>query len=309
MSSSPTPLQPSQTYQIENSKINCLIVLSNFTILGTNEGDLKHFLLYQAEYPEIVSTPTDVSSISNLLIHQNSNLIISGSQLIQIFSISIDTSSLNLNKIQTLSGHTDQVIGLGLIKNFLYSASEDSKVFEWDLNTFNSKILYQHDSAVISFDVCDKSKTIVSCCAEPCLKIYEDQRVNYCVKLETKIWSVRFMEGKILAGDHEGNLFFINESGITGKIGVHESRVKCIELDFASRRVFTASFDQKVAVLDFDLKVKAVGCGHEDWVRTVKVLDRDRIVTAGDDSKVIVWGVKMKKGKRKGNWRCGCSLL
>ena len=329
MALKPKSLQISQVVEIPSSKINCLLKLENIIIAGTTEGELKYFSL--SSDPNLRILKTDLYSISILLKYKENSFFVAGENTIQICSITIENSLLILKKINSLSGHSDQITGLGLIGEILYSASEDSKVLKWDLNNFKHKEYYQHDSAILSFDANDEKGvvTVVSCCAEPRLKVYQDGSFKYDVNLEAKIWSLRVLHGGILGGDHNGilggdhngNLVFIDQTGVTKMSQVHESRIKCIDVNLDSKKIFTASFDQKVAVSDFELNVKAVGNAHDDWIRTVKV-DGNRILTAGDDSKVIIWELEMEielemevnerpHRNRYCRWKCWekCSLL
>jgi WD40 repeat protein len=296
-------------------KPTCMINIKNLILCGSRDGQLAIIDINNNHSKKVEET--NLGSVECLLSDPKNNIFLAGGQkTIQIFTI--NGSEIKVKK--TLEGHDDSVIGLGIFQSKLISASEDSKVLRWEYlssNEINPEEIYQHDSPIICFDVEPNTGNIVSCCSEPKMKIFMadrhyNTRINHdVIDLETKVWAVKFLpESKgIVCGEHEGNIFILKNNAKVKIVNFHDCRVKSLSISSDNRYIVSGSFDQNIKVFDIDLNEESVGEGHQDWIRSVLFISNNKIISTGDDQKLIIWKSILAPRKKKKCCSACCSLF
>jgi WD40 repeat protein len=223
--------------------------------------------------------------------------------------IKIIDKSFKVCKIFKL--HEDTIIGVAVIGDSIYSASEDCSVIETNKITNVSKTLYKHNSPIISFDFSKSSNLIATTCSDSELIIFnlKTKNIQKKINLDHKIWSLKFsLNGDLLfAGDHDGSLTIYKSSDLSihkKSKSIHESRIKHLNLSPDGEFLVTSSFDTKVKVLKSDSleEVKSHDL-HCDWVRSATFDSDSQVVySCGDDGKIIKFRFREAEQKSKENW-------
>ena len=128
-------------------------------------------------------------------------------------SNSIILYDINFKEISRKEGHQDTVIGISELGSCLYSASEDNKVIEWNLENNHSKVLYEHNSPIITFDLNKEQRKIATACADMVLIVYSleiNQILHRFDDISEKIWSLKIFNNGIITGDNSGSVKFWN---------------------------------------------------------------------------------------------------
>jgi WD40 repeat protein len=285
---------------IQVKRGNSILITKDFSIIGTNDGFLLQFDFKSLSMTNEVHT--SLHSVECLLRSFDSSFWASGYPEIQLWSFDFELLS-------SFAGHTSAVVGLGLLGKDLISASEDCSVKRWNIETQKFSDLYSHNHPIISFAFEPCNTLVASSCSGKLLVLYsaelEEEKCKTVVK--DNIWCMQFIKSKLLVtGDHNCLIIVrdLVELKEIRKIRVHDSRVKCMAVNFDGSLMATGGFDQRVCVLDTkDFFLRKSFEGQSDWVRAVGFDMSDNVLSVSDDKYIEIWN--LNKGKEK----VGCRVI
>ena len=188
--------------------------------------------------------------------------------------------------------HGSPIIGVSSYKSFLISASEDSEVRSYDIETKKSQQLYSHISEITAFDL--HPSGLVATSSDNVLKVYNLETRNVLEdKIQEKVSSLKFVSDKLLAiGDRNGLLKVVSIAQLDDvkfSKKLHKERIKHLALSPDGKLLATSSYDKSGFVLDStNFQELHTIQGHGDWVRcSVFSRDSKKLFSYGDDKKII----------------------
>lgn len=288
----------------------CLNPDNSLLIVGTREGVLLKIDLNTNAVVRQYST--DLGSIWSLATLNNLEFYACGaSGAIGIFSFGDMSTKLKL------IAHTDEVNCIALSKNkdFLFSASDDRKVIQWNLAQNSHETIYEHNSSIYSVTVCNNFKYVASGCAENEIIVYSLENrsiVKRINELKDRVWCLVFTPNNkfLISGDEDQTITLFEYGTWDAIVGFkgHNARVRALDVSSDSNVLVSSSLDTTIKFWDLrDAKNRNVNEllkleGHNDWVKgAIFSKDNKKVYSIGDDCKVGVWNTEDLPIKRKKN--------
>lgn len=254
-----------------------------------------------------ISNPKSRSVIfSNNLLFRDAAVSNNGRWL-AVGAVSSEIYLFDLNNIddapRILTGHTGQVSSLAFAPNnqILFSTGADRSIISWDLSTFKSKIIVEHDLRILS--ICTRptnssyvigstedGKIILWSLSDGAPSIIYEQPGNAISTLTFN------KNGRYLAfGDKSGDVKLINPfSGVVIRtFKGHKTQVE--DVDFSPNGMYIASSSRDGTIRLWNLENSndpaIVLTGHESWIHSVEFSPDSKYLVSssrkGDN--VLVW--------------------
>lgn len=159
--------------------------------------------------------------------------------------------------LNTLRGHTDSILAVAVKNNTLATGSADTTIRVWDRAGALQSTLKKHDGAIL-FIAITKNGDIISSAADKCIILWH-QHSKYATQQ---------------------------------RLADHAGRVPVISLSPDNLTLIAGSNDESGNTIEMiqlsDRSVKTVLRGHVDDIRTAAIGNDGTIVTASEDSSVIL---------------------
>jgi WD40 repeat protein len=237
----------------------CCIAHKKILLAGTSEGGIHVIDLNSKKEIRYIQLPDEgIFDIRYSDAHQLVVASTSKGKLILIspvdFSIS-ETIPLSTEKIRNVAFNTT--------RPYLYVACSDTKVYVIDLDT--NKCIYEyigHNWAINALYYCEDKDELITCSKDAHIRIWDIKKQFELIK---NIPAHNYAIYRILYNSHL-------------KIFATAARDKTIKL-------WNEEFDIIVRINKEDFE------GHSNSVNTILWLDDNRLLSAGDDRKIILWQI------------------
>ena len=211
----------------------------------------------------------------------------------------------DLSEDDVFNGHGDEINFVTVSKDeaFMYSASDDRTVRQWNLkqgSSAGSNVLFEHDSAVYCVDVSADGLHVASSSADSTAKVYslESQSViGHMTDPTNLLWCVKiFTNKKFVAGGSEDHLIYLWEFGTWNTVRTlsgHTARVRNLDVSYNDDILVSAGLDHTIKIWDLKGHRKELTlAGHQNWVKFALLSkDQTHIFSCSDDCKVAAWKI------------------
>ncbi|MBU8892312.1 MAG: hypothetical protein KOO66_06005 [Bacteroidales bacterium] len=218
---------------------------------------------------------------------------------------------------QELSGHTTMlnetdvasiISGIAVANNNKYfiSSGNDKRIYQWDLKTLESQVLFESESKINSIDISSDSKfvavglqngevQIIDAVSKSLVKLIENSS-------NTAITAVSFNQKGtwLVTGDSRGAVIVRNTEGFEeiDNLEGHKSKIYDIDFSPSDSLMATSSLDGTVRMWDCtNLNNQPVELrDHESWVLSIAFSpDGKRLVTSSNQKdRLIIWSTRVK---------------
>lgn len=203
---------------------------------------------------------------------QNSRLIYSGKQVIEVLAISPDASwlaagesnssihmiPLSEGKLQfELTGHSSRINSLNFTSDskFLYSASLDGRVYKWDLSSKSGSSIETETDRINSIDMTSNGNYLAGITADNRVVVWDPENYSDNYRIETGQKDIRVIRFKpddnILAiGNAEGTveLWDISSRKMMTQVKAHTAQVNDIRFNPVFSQMATAGNDNYIRI-------------------------------------------------------------
>lgn len=211
----------------------------------------------------------------------------------------------DLKEVQEFKGHGDEINYLCVSKDehFMYSASDDQTVRQWDLNAgeqAESKVLFNHKRAVYCVDVSIDGKFVASGSADGTAKVYSletNQVLCHLKDATSMVWCVKISTlKKFVAGGSEDKNIYIwefNTWNLIRTLKGHTARVRNLDVAINDDFLVSAGLDNTIKIWDMKgFRKETTLKGHKDWVKYALLSkSQDHIFSCSDDCTVSSWKI------------------
>lgn len=197
--------------------------------------------------------------------------------------------------VRVLEGHSRPIYSVASLPDGrIVSASGDTTLRVWDLETGQSRILKGHTDVVRAVAVLSNDR-IVSGSADNTLRIW-DLNTGQSRVLKGHAGWVRAVavlkDGRVVSGSADNTLRVWDlETGQSEVLKGHNDWIRAVAV-LPDGRVVSGSADETVRLWDLKSGYSQVLRGHTDWIRAVAVLPDGRVVSGSADETIRLWDLK-----------------
>eukprot|EP00164_Ancoracysta_twista_P013108 GFYU01020811.1.p1 GENE.GFYU01020811.1~~GFYU01020811.1.p1 ORF type:complete len:412 (-),score=74.12 GFYU01020811.1:109-1344(-) len=195
--------------------------------------------------------------------------------------------------LRTMEGHTEPIIALECVGDWIITASEDHTITVRDFNTGELlKTLAGHAKAVKAVIGSQEENCIISGSADTTIAIWdvESERKLYSLTgHHDDVCCLAMNSDFIASGSWDGTLIVWSRQEFTAThiLKGHSRGISCIQMDHT--KIITGSVDTSIRIWDIQTGTCNVNLvGHADTVNALQ-FDRKKIVSGSEDGSIRVW--------------------
>lgn len=214
---------------------------------------------------------------------------------------------LNKKEVAHLKYHSTGIffIQVNLSKKHLYISDAVGNISIWNLNNFTFLMSLPLDCGKIrDIELLENGDKIAVCCQDGFIRIFETNYYNELVGKQINEFGINFFQtfrqklGVGMVGGKDGVLRLVSSSTLEEIYNFPAHNFAIYQIAFhPSKAVFaTVSRDKSLKLwnstnLSLIKKLERSHGGHTHSINCVKWISDEKLVTVGDDKRVVVWGI------------------
>lgn len=213
----------------------------------------------------------------------------------------MSSSNIQVNKLNTLSGHNDCVYALskGADEGSFYSCGADGQVISWNLEELKSaKLVAKIPSSVYAMAMLQSRRVLVIGQNFDGIHLLDAESKKHLGSLKlskSAIFDIQVFENLLIVACGNGEVFVVDHAHlkILKSFRSTEKSARCIDINPVERQFAVGYSDHIIRIFSLEdyALVKEIK-GHSNSVFTVKYSpDYESLLSAGRDALLKVWDV------------------
>ena len=233
----------------------------------------------------------------------NTSYLVAGLSSGDVHIVDVD----NKKEVAHLKYHTTGIfcIQVNQIKKHLYLTDAIGNISIWNLTNFTFLMSLPIDCGKIRhIELLENESKIAICCQDGNVKIFETNYYNEIVSRKINEQGVNFLidfplkKDVSICGGKDGVLHLVSNENLEDIHQFPAHNFAIYQLAFHPEGILfaTVSRDKSLKIwnstnLSLIKKIERPQGGHTHSINSVKWISNEKLVTVGDDKRVVVWGI------------------